>query len=156
MASSLQYEASDERMDMDPIVSNTGSWRIYCYVVGTDESPFSVKIMPHATVEELKEEINTKIELVARKDVHKLKLYCINLPDDDDLIKNVDEALAGKPPSEKSTKKLGVVFPSGPREDLIHILIQIPQSGEFLRDDQTNQPSANPAPPQISKLMIRP
>jgi crinkler effector protein len=131
-------------------------YKIFCLVEGETE-PFPVNISPNFTVGDLKDAIKVKRQHTCNTfDAAVLKLYRIDLPDDDDLSKNVDEALAGKPPSEKSIRKLGVVFPSGPREDLIQILIQIPQSGEFLRDDQTNQPSANPAPPQISKLMIRP
>jgi hypothetical protein len=112
-------------------------YKLICTVVG--KTPFSVKVSPHDTVDELKKSI--KLENPAFKDLaaHDLDLYLIELADDDSLLKKVEELLASQPPPQplkRPTQKLSAVFLKPPEDGIVHILVQPPPSpSEFLRAD---------------------
>jgi Crinkler effector protein N-terminal domain len=143
-SSSLQHEASDERMDTSPNVSNTGNvpsprglnaaaaeWTINYFVVG-DESASSIKVNPDVTVDVLRELINTKMELVPPRDLTKLKLYHVDIADDDDLVNNANQQLATKTVL-RSLRTLRSVFQGDPNKEKVQVLIQPPLPSEFLR-----------------------
>jgi hypothetical protein len=113
------------------------NYKVFCIVDGKTQS-FSVKISPHETVDELKDAIKIKkSHEFDNFDADDLTLYLINLADDDSLLKNVTERLAGQPPLEllKPTRVLSTVFLGPPAKDLVHILVQSPSPSEFLHAD---------------------
>jgi hypothetical protein len=148
MASSLQHEASDERMDTNPDISNTDAtsrgglnaaaakWTINYFVVG-DESSSSTEVNPEMSVDLLKKQINTELELIPRKYITKLRLYHVDIPDDDNLVNKANEQVVNKKEGDvlRSSEKLSAVFLGPPVNGKVHILVQPPQTGEFLRVD---------------------
>ena len=95
--------------------------------------PFVVDISPHKIVAHLKDAIKTKRHAFDNIDADDLDLYLINLADDGSLIEKVDKLLAGQPPPLDPIKKLSAVFLKPPEDGIVHILVQPPRAGEFLR-----------------------
>jgi hypothetical protein len=106
-------------------------WKIFCVVVKENIS-FLVNISPDATVGDLKDAIKTKTQpAFDHFAANSLALYLVNLPDDDDLAKHVDQHLAIKPPLTvlQATKRVRALFPDGdPGNKTIRILVQPPSS----------------------------
>jgi hypothetical protein len=147
--SSLQHEASDERMDTNLNVPNTNDatsrgglnaaaakWRINYFVVGK-EFPFLVDVEPETTVGELKKLINTELELVAHKETLALRLYLLNIPDGTKLAKRANDELATKGEDDVllMTDELRDHYPASPPKRNIHILVKPPSPSEFLHTD---------------------
>jgi Crinkler effector protein N-terminal domain len=107
-------------------------WTIFCLVFD-EYSPFSVKIQPDATVDDLKDAIKAKKQ--PQFDgfaADSLTLYLVNLPEDDNLVENVKQLLTVEPPlvSLKATKQLSVLFPGVPAAETVHILVKTPSIGK--------------------------
>jgi Crinkler effector protein N-terminal domain len=105
-------------------------WKLFCIVVGGNTS-FSVKISPDETVDDLKKKIKKEKEHdFAGFDADRLTLYLVNLPDDDDLAKNVKQPLTIEPltPLKKMTKQVEDLLPRGPTKERVHILVQTPDT----------------------------
>jgi hypothetical protein len=109
-------------------------YTIFCLIIDKDDV-FLVKIRPDATVYELKKEINAEKKLVASEHASNLKLFKVNIEDDDDLVEKAKQHLNTQPPPKplRPTNKLSALFTEAPAEETVHILVQIPQTGEFLR-----------------------
>jgi hypothetical protein len=109
-------------------------YTIFCFFV--DETCcFPVDISPHDTVGELKDAIKLKNPAFDDLDAHDLDLYLINLADDNSLIEKVKQLLARQPPLQplkRPTQKLSALFEEPPVDGKVHILVQPPQTGEFL------------------------
>jgi hypothetical protein len=104
-------------------------WTLFCIVIN-GESAFPVDIRSDKTVGALKEEIKKKKEHdFAGFDADRLTLYLINLPDDDDLAKNVKQPITIKPLTPlKATKQVGDLLPNGPIKETVYILVQTPDT----------------------------
>jgi hypothetical protein len=108
-------------------------YTIFCLLIG--EAAFSVKIRPDATVDELKKVINAEKKLVASEHANRLTLFEVNIDDDDDLVEKAKQHLNTQPPPKplRATNELSALFPDTPAKGTVHILVQLPQTGEFLR-----------------------
>jgi Crinkler effector protein N-terminal domain len=112
------------------------NYKVFCIVV--DKTPFSVKISPHETVDELKDAIKVKQSPGFDKFVASdLDLYLINLANDGSLIEKVGKLLAGHPPPPplEPIEELSAVFLKPPVKGIVHILVQPPSPSEFLHAD---------------------
>jgi len=103
-------------------------WTLFCVAVN-ENSPFQIEIRPDATVGDMKDAI--KREKRPEFDgfaAHRLTLYRVNLPDDDDLAKNVEQQTTLKPPLMplKVTRLVSALFPASPPKKTICILVQTP------------------------------
>jgi len=110
-------------------------YTIFCVVVDKN-STFVVDISPHKTVAHLKKEIKSENHAFDNIDAHDLDLYLIDLADDDSLLTKAEELLASQPPPQplkRPTEELSAVFPEPPVKGKVHILVQPPRAGEFLR-----------------------
>ncbi|KAG8801350.1 hypothetical protein FRC17_006671 [Serendipita sp. 399] len=104
------------------------NYKIFCIIEGQN-SPFPIKIISSETVGDLKDKIKEKDPItLGNFPVHTLTLYLVNVLDDDDLKRNAE--LLKKPTALKSTKRLSGLFPEGPAEDRVHILVQLPSAGK--------------------------
>ena len=109
-------------------------YKIFSIIVGMTR-PFSVKISPHDTLDELKKAIKLENPAFHGLAAHDLDLYLINLADDNSLIEKVKQLLARQPPLQplkRPTQKLSALFEEPPVDGKVHILVQPPQTGEFL------------------------
>jgi Crinkler effector protein N-terminal domain len=104
-------------------------WTLFCIVIN-GKSPFPVDIKPDKTVGALKLAIKKQKEHdFAGFDADRLTLYIVNLPDDDDLAKNVKQPLTIEPFTVlKATKQVGALLPNGPTKETVYILVQTPDT----------------------------
>ena len=112
-------------------------YTIFCVVVDKN-STFVVDISPHKTVAHLKDAIKTKKSPdFDNLDANDLDLYLIDPAIEGSLTEKVKKLLAGDPPPLPldPTQELSVVFPDPPvkGKGKVHILVQPPRAGEFLR-----------------------
>ena len=110
-------------------------YTIFCVTVDKN-STFVVDISPHKTVAHLKDAIKTKkSHAFDNFDADELNLYLIDPAKDGSLTEKVEKLLAGQPPPLEPTEELSVVFPDPPvkGKGKVHILVQPPRAGEFLR-----------------------
>ncbi|KAG8810124.1 hypothetical protein FRC17_003081 [Serendipita sp. 399] len=105
------------------------SYKIFCIIEGQN-SPFPIEIISSETVGDLKDKIKEKDPItLGNFPAHTLTLYLVNILDDDDLERNAE--LLEKPTALKSTKRLSGLFPEGPAEDRVHVLVQLPSAGQI-------------------------
>jgi hypothetical protein len=92
-------------------------WTINYFVVGKG-FPSSTEVNPEVSVDFLKKQINTELELVPRKDVTEFRLYRVDIPDDVNLVNKAKEQVATKKEGDvlRPLKKLSTVFPGPPRK----------------------------------------
>jgi hypothetical protein len=103
-------------------------WTLFCIVIN-GESPFPVDIQSNTTVGALKEEIKKeKQPEFDGFDADRLTLYLVNLLDDDDLAKNVEQPLTLT--ALKATKQVGDLLPNGPTKETVHIVVQTPDTSK--------------------------
>jgi hypothetical protein len=110
-------------------------YTIFCLVVDKDDV-FSVNIRPDATVDALKDAIKAKKQhALDRYDADNLELFKVKIDDDDDLVEKAKQHLNTQPPPKplRATNELSALFPDTPAKGTVHILVQLPQTGEFLR-----------------------
>src|SRR5258706_7335916 len=108
-------------------------YTIFCLLEG-ETKPFPVRIDESQFVGDLKDRITEKrldVDVVAVK----LELYRIDV-DASDLqkaIKDVETLAPRLIPTDRlnPTQKLNKVFPSGPLDDQIHILVRVPEGESF-------------------------
>lgn len=104
---------------------------LFCLIFG-ESNPFAVNIAKNETVSDLqdamKEKQKPKLDSI---DANNLTLYLINIIDDEELLKSVNERINCLPALKalNPTKKLSAVFETTPAET-VHILVQLPKSGE--------------------------
>jgi hypothetical protein len=113
-------------------------YKLFCIVVG--KTPFSVKISPHDTVDELKDAIKVKQSPdFDNLDANDLDLYLIDPAIEGSLTEKVKKLLAGDPPPLPldPTQELSAVFLKPPVKGIgiVHILVQPPSPSEFLHAD---------------------
>lgn len=109
----------------------SSTYTIFCVVI--DENiPFPVNVQPHTTVGELKKAIKAETQMFATVDAHKLTLYPVKIPDDDDLVKNVKKELNNQPllNALRPTTELSTLFSETPAKGTVHILIRGPEAGK--------------------------
>ena len=145
-SSSLQHEASEERIDTSPNVSNTGNvpsprglnaaaakWTISYFIVGK-KFPSSTEVNPEVSVDFLKKQINAETELVPLNEVTELRLYRVDIPDDVNLVKKAKEVLATKKEDHvlRPLHILRNIFRDDPDKEKVQILVRPPSPSEFL------------------------
>lgn len=115
-----------------PVVAEHQSitWTIFCLFV-SEKVPFSIKIQPDATVDELKEAIKEKTRVgFDESDARSLTLFKVDIPDDDDLEENANQLLTTEPKALRATVKLSKLYEAAPPEEMVHILVQHPNNGK--------------------------
>ncbi|KAG8845013.1 hypothetical protein FRB91_002127 [Serendipita sp. 411] len=106
-------------------------YKVFC-IVSDGTTSFSVKIPKNDTVDDLKELIKAKkSNTFSDIDADALTLYHVNITDDDDLERTLDQLFSsGSPPERlKPTRKLSTVFSGTPPEERVHILVVPPETG---------------------------
>ena len=107
--------------------SHQESYRICCLFVD-EENPFSIFIKKSALVDDLKKRIKEeRNDRLANIGANFLTLYQVELTDDEHILKNVtSKGLFALRP----TKKLEFYFPSTPKNEMVHIIIEPPLLGK--------------------------
>src|SRR5258706_1182614 len=108
-------------------------YTIFCLLEG-DMVPFAVRIDESQFVGDLKKSIREEMSDV-HVEARKLELHRIDV-DASDLqkaIKDVETLAPRLIPTDRlnPTQKLNKVFPSGPLDDQIHILVRVPEGESF-------------------------
>lgn len=109
------------------VESHQESYRIFCLFVD-EENPFSIFIKKSALVDDLKKRIKEeRNDRLANIGANLLTLYQVEIADDEHALKNVTlkELFALRP-----TKKLEFYFPSTPKDEIVHIIIEPPPLGK--------------------------
>jgi hypothetical protein len=135
-------------MYTDPNVTNTDNvpnpgglnaaaakWTINYFVVGKG-FPSSTEVNPEVSVDFLKKQINTEMELVPRKEVTELRLYRVDIPDDVNLVNKANEEFATKEEDDvlRPLHILRTLFRGDPDKKKVQILVRpSPLPSEFLR-----------------------
>ena len=115
--------------------SQPGIYKIFC-VLNDEKDIFLVKISKGDTVAELTERIMEKNKNRFRTvDVHELKLYQADIPDDGNLMENAAERMSKKPSPFSGTTPLSVLYKDTPQKKTVHIIVQSPPSGEFIQEN---------------------
>jgi hypothetical protein len=121
----------------DPTMSAT--YTIYCITEG-ENRVFVAQIGSNESIGILKIVIRTgRFETLPEN----LELYQVDFPENSDLEKNVSHKMLENPTELKSTTKLAEIYPSGPPEKTIHIVVRVPSS-KCLTEFATAQCSSQP------------
>jgi len=103
-------------------------YTIFCIAIDEDTA-FPIEIESSESVGALKDAIKEeKGNRLSSVDADELKLYQVNIADDDDLVVNVKSTTLGSP--LKATMKLVKIFVDTPKDDTVHIIVQLPKSGK--------------------------
>ena len=103
---------------------------IFCIIRETT-TPFSVKVPENVTVDELKQKIQETVQArAAGIDNSLIDLYRIDIPDTDNLIRDVEEKSKALGESLRPTYPIEEYYTSAPpRPKTVHILV-VPPHGE--------------------------
>ena len=103
-------------------------YRIWCTIAGTD-SLFSIKISRKKTVDELKNAIKEKLSnRFANIPAHYMGLYRIDVP-----FPLPDGLVADPLKKLRATTELVKIYPDGPPEETVHILVQPPDGARGMK-----------------------
>ncbi|KIM24927.1 hypothetical protein M408DRAFT_228594 [Serendipita vermifera MAFF 305830] len=122
-------------LDLTTNMEGANDYLIFC-TIEEGEHPFSVKISPNATVDELKKKIKEqKPHYFANIDADELTLYKVDVADDDQRKENVQKKMSELPTPKllRATWKLNTVYESPPTNGIVHIFAQEP-SRKYLVD----------------------
>ncbi|THU75854.1 hypothetical protein K435DRAFT_880063 [Dendrothele bispora CBS 962.96] len=98
---------------------------LFCCLFGSN-TPFPVRFLSELTVADLKEQIKaTNIQDLKEIQASELDLFKVFLLDEGDLMKSVKSEIEGKAPLTP-TGRLAKIFPDGPPEETIHIVVKLP------------------------------
>jgi Crinkler effector protein N-terminal domain len=113
------------------IMSTT--YTIFCVIMGEDNA-FHVEIASSEIVDQLKKKIKEKRQIgLGGVDAAELALYHVEIPDNEDVAKAVEQELSEHPARLRPTEELAAVFKDGLKRRTVHIIVQPPHTGEFLR-----------------------
>ncbi|KAG8844459.1 hypothetical protein FRB91_002611 [Serendipita sp. 411] len=107
---------------------------IWCFIRG-EGAPFRVTIARTHIVDDLKKAIYNEKKTLQFTDANLLTLYEINLPIDENLPKIVEDMKLGPLRPLMVTKRLSQVFPAVPKDDTVHILVQLPELAHAMVKD---------------------
>ncbi|PVF96378.1 hypothetical protein CPB86DRAFT_798936 [Serendipita vermifera] len=100
-------------------------YTIFCVLYDDPESPFYVEVDPSVTLAKLNEEIVKKRPNALRKiDPASLKLYQVDIPDQENVIRDTMQSLSKSSIALRPTTKLSYVYASTPPEATIHFVVQ--------------------------------
>lgn len=100
-------------------------WDIFC-VVANNHVPFPITIQSSKTVGILRRAIFDEVpHRFTNLDVIDLTLYLVNIPDDDNLVSNLQSITLPAP--LKSTEELSQAFEDSLEKRTVHILVKVPE-----------------------------
>ncbi|THU96248.1 hypothetical protein K435DRAFT_839132 [Dendrothele bispora CBS 962.96] len=110
--------------------SSPSSEDLFCCLVGSN-TPFPVEFSSSLTVARLKERIKaTGIQDLREIKASELDLFKVSLLDEGDLTTKVKNEIEGKEPLTP-TESLSKIFPDGPPEETIHIVVKPPDNTDL-------------------------
>ncbi|KAI9511687.1 protein kinase subdomain-containing protein PKL/ccin9 [Russula earlei] len=100
---------------------------LFVYIIGLGNA-FPVNIERSKTVDHLKKAIvREKPNDLKGVDADRLKLYQVDLPDDEDLEEAAKQATEGQEPLKVSSRLLSKIFQRDPLEERVSILVEVPE-----------------------------
>jgi hypothetical protein len=108
--------------------SQAENYKVFCIISGGN-ALFSVEIAKNKSVAELKNKIKgKKNSLLANIDADELNLYQVDVRDDDNLEKSVQQKMAGNPRPLRSTTKMVDLYSETLQEYFIQMVVRVSTS----------------------------
>jgi Trm5-related predicted tRNA methylase len=102
----------------------------YALDEGAKLSSSSVEIKTSTTVDQVKKMLVKEDMTLNNINPRELELYQVDIRDDQDFEENVKNKMVESPVKLNPTRKMSVIYPSGPPEDTIHFFVRVPVQGE--------------------------
>jgi hypothetical protein len=109
----------------ESFISTMDDYNLFVYIVGLDNTPFTVRIPRSKTVGDLKKAIlNENPNVLKDWDAAQLTLYKVSLLDDDSLKKNAEKAIKSET-SLRPTWELSDYWQKSPKSKTVHVLVEV-------------------------------